>query len=111
SLQAFAEKARGHMRRMFGTEPVNKDYTSIISDRHYARLESLVADAAAKGAKILQAAKADDPNWKAKRKFPPTIVVGATPDMGLMQEEIFGPILPVLGYKDDKEPVAFINKG
>jgi coniferyl-aldehyde dehydrogenase len=110
-VQAFAEKVRTHMRRMFGTEPVNKDYTSIISDRHYARLEALVADAAAKGAKILQWAKADDPNWKAKRKFPPTLVVGATPEMGLMQEEIFGPILPVLGYRDEKEPLAFINKG
>ena len=39
SVQAFAEKVRTHMRRMFGTEPNNKDYTSIISDRHYARLE------------------------------------------------------------------------
>jgi coniferyl-aldehyde dehydrogenase len=110
-VQAFAEKVRTHMRRMFGTEPTNKDYTSIISDRHYARLETLVADAAAKGAKILQWAKADDPNWKAKRKFPPTLVVGATAEMGLMQEEIFGPILPVLGYRDEKEPLAFINKG
>ncbi|HET8876404.1 MAG TPA: aldehyde dehydrogenase family protein, partial [Casimicrobiaceae bacterium] len=65
SVQAFAEKVRTHMRRMFGTEPTNKDYTSVISDRHYARLEALVADAAAKGARILQWAKADDPNWKA----------------------------------------------
>jgi coniferyl-aldehyde dehydrogenase len=110
SVQAFAEKVRMHMRRMFGTEPNNKDYTSIISDRHYARLETLVAEAAAKGAKILQPAKPDDPNWKARRKFPPTIVVGATAEMGLMQEEIFGPILPVMGYRDDKEPIAFINK-
>src|SRR6516165_10249246 len=110
SVQAFAEKVRTHMRRMFGTEPNNKDYTSIISDRHYARLENLVADAAAKGAKILQPAKADDPNWKARRKFPPTIVVGATPDMTLMQEEIFGPILPVLGYADAQEAVAYINR-
>ena len=94
SVQAFAEKVRTHMSRMFGTEANNKDYTSIISDRHYARLEALVADAAAKGAKVLQPAKADDPNWKAKRKFPPTIVIGATPDMGLMQEEIFGPSCP-----------------
>ena len=111
SVQAFAEKVRTHMRSMFGTEPGNKDYTSIISDRHYARLEALVADAAAKGAKVMQWAKADDPNWKARRKFPPTLVVGATPEMGLMQEEIFGPVLPVLGYRDDKEPLAFINKG
>ena len=69
-MQAFAEKVRAHMRRMFGTDPDNKDYTSIISDRHYARLESLVADAAAKGAKILQPAKADDPNWKAQAQIP-----------------------------------------
>jgi coniferyl-aldehyde dehydrogenase len=110
-VQAFAEKVRTHMRTMFGTEPSNKDYTSIISDRHYARLESLVADAAAKGAKVLQWAKADDPNWKGKRKFPPTLVVGATPEMGLMQEEIFGPILPIVGYREEKEPLAFINKG
>ncbi|HLZ01678.1 MAG TPA: coniferyl aldehyde dehydrogenase [Bradyrhizobium sp.] len=109
-VQAFAEKVRTHTRRMFGTEPNNKDYTAIISDRHFARLEGLVADAAAKGAKILQPAKPDDPNWKARRKFPPTIVVGATPDMALMQEEIFGPVLPVMGYKDAKEPIAFINK-
>jgi len=107
---AFAEKVRTHMRRMFGTEPGNKDYTSIISDRHYARLERLVADAAAKGAKILQPAKADDPNWKARRKFPPTIVVGATSDMTVMQEEIFGPVLPVLGYRDAGETIAYVNK-
>jgi len=110
SVLAFAEKVRTHMRRMFGTEPGNKDYTAIISDRHYARLESLVADAAAKGAKIMQPAKPDDPNWRARRKFPPTIVVGVTPDMSLMQEEIFGPVLPVMGYKDARESIAFVNK-
>ncbi len=109
-LQTFADKVAGHMRRMFGTDPANKDYTSVISDRHYARLEALVADAAAKGARILQPAKADDPAWKRMRKFPPTIVVGATPEMTLMQEEIFGPVLPVIGYKDAKEPVSYINK-
>jgi coniferyl-aldehyde dehydrogenase len=110
SLQAFAEKVRAHMRRMFGTGPTNRDYTSVISDRHYARLEGLVADAASRGAKILQPARPDDPNWKARRKFPPTLVVGATTDMAIMQEEIFGPVLPVMGYRDAAEPIAFINR-
>lgn len=110
SLQAFAEKVRAQMRRMFGTDPANKDYTSIISDRHYARLEGLVADAAQRGAKILQPAKADDPNWKAHRKFPPTLIVGATEEMAAMQEEIFGPVLPVLGTRDPAEAIAFINR-
>lgn len=110
TLQAFAEKVRTQMRRMFGTDPANKDYTSIISDRHYARLEGLVADAARRGAKILQPAKADDPNWKAHRKFPPTLIVGATEDMAAMQQEIFGPVLPVLGTRDPAQAIAFINK-
>jgi coniferyl-aldehyde dehydrogenase len=109
-VQVFADKVQASMRAMFGSSPDNKDYTSVVSDRHYARLESMVADAAAKGARILQAAKPDDPAWKSRRKFPPTIVVGATADMTIMQEEIFGPLLPVIGYKDAKEPIAYINK-
>jgi coniferyl-aldehyde dehydrogenase len=110
SVQDFADKVQANMRTMFGTDPDNKDYTSIVSDRHYARLESLVTDAAVKGARIMQTAKPGDPAWKSKRKFPPTIVVGVTPDMTIMQEEIFGPLLPILGYKDPAEPVSYINK-
>ena len=110
SVQDFADKVQANMRTMFGIDPDNKDYTSIVSDRHYARLEGLVADAAAKGARIMQTAKPGDPAWKSKRKFPPTIVVGVTPDMTIMQEEIFGPLLPVLGYKDPAEPISYINK-
>jgi coniferyl-aldehyde dehydrogenase len=109
SVQDFAEKLQGQMRRMFGTSPENKDYTSIISDRHYARLEDLVTDAAAKGARIMQAAKPGDPAWKSKRKFPPTVIVGASPEMTVMQEEIFGPLLPVVGYRDATGPIAHVN--
>jgi len=109
-VQEFADKLDGRMRGMYGTSPDNADYTSIVSDRHYARLEALAADAAAKGAKIVQMAKPDDPAWRAKRKFPPTLVVGATPDMTIMQEEIFGPLLPIVGYKDAGEPVSWINR-
>jgi coniferyl-aldehyde dehydrogenase len=109
-VQDLAERVHANMLTMFSTDPDNKDYTSIVSDRHYARLEGLVADAAAKGARILQAAKPDDPAWKSKRKFPPAIVVGVTPEMAIMQEEIFGPLLPIMGYRDAGEPVAHINR-
>jgi coniferyl-aldehyde dehydrogenase len=109
-VQDFAGKLERHMQRMYGTDPGNADYTSIISDRHYARLEGLVADAAAKGARIVQAAKPNDPAWRSKRKFPPTLVVGAAPDMTIMQEEIFGPLLPIVGCKNAGEPVSWINR-
>jgi coniferyl-aldehyde dehydrogenase len=94
---------------MVGTDSGNMDYTSIISDRHYARLENLVTDAAAKGARIVQPASAGDSAWKSRRKFPPTILVGATAEMAVMQEEIFGPVLPIIGTMDAAEPIAFIN--
>ncbi|WP_426437471.1 coniferyl aldehyde dehydrogenase [Bradyrhizobium genosp. P] len=110
SVQPFAMRLNGHIQHMFGTDPANPDYTSIVSDRHYARLENLVADAAAKGAKILQPAAPNDPDWKSKRKFPPTVIVDATPEMTVMQEEIFGPLLPVMGYRDAAEPIAYINQ-
>jgi coniferyl-aldehyde dehydrogenase len=110
AVQEFADKVAGHMRRMFGTDPANKDYTSVISERHYARLEALSADAAAKGATIMQPARPDEAAWKSKRKFPPTIIVGATDAMTIMQEEIFGPLLPVIGYRDANEPITYINR-
>ncbi len=109
-MQDFAQRVQANMLAMFGSDPGNKDYTSVVSDRHYARLESLAADAKAKGATIMQAAEPDDAAWKSKRKFPPTIVVGARPEMTIMQEEIFGPLLPIMGYKDAGEPIAYINK-
>jgi coniferyl-aldehyde dehydrogenase len=109
-VQDFADKVDAGMRRMFGTNPDNDDYTSIISDAHYARLESLVSDASAKGARIIQSAKPDHPGWKSRRKFPPTLVLGATPEMTIMQEEIFGPLLPVVGYEDASETISYINE-
>jgi coniferyl-aldehyde dehydrogenase len=110
SVHDFADKLQTHMRRMYGTDPDNRDYTSIISEKHYTRLEGLVADAAAQGAKVLQLARPDDPAWKSKRKFPPTVIVGATSGMAIMKEEIFGPVLPILGYQDAAEPVSWINR-
>lgn len=108
-LDAFAGKVRDHMLAMFGSNPVNTDYTSIISDRHYARLESLAQDAASKGAKLLQPASSEDPDWRALRKFPPTVVAGATHEMAIMQEEIFGPLLPVMPYRERSEAIHYIN--
>lgn len=109
SVADFADRLRDCMTAMYGSDPGTTDYTSIISERHYTRLEALVADAASKGARILQPAAAGDPAWKSRRKFPPTVITGATAQMTVMQEEIFGPVLPILGVSDTEEPAAFIN--
>ena len=108
-VEEFAAKLLAAMQRLYGTAPDNADYTSIISDRHYLRLEAMVADAVAKGGRALQVAPAHLPEWKTPRKFPPTVILGATPEMTVMQEEIFGPVIPVLGYGEAIEPIAHIN--
>ncbi|TAH66751.1 MAG: coniferyl aldehyde dehydrogenase [Rhodopseudomonas palustris] len=108
-VQDFAARVQRHMIAMFGENPGNPDYTAIIADKHYVRLEGLLADAKAQGASVQQSATPDNAAWRSVRKFPPTVLTGVTADMKIMQEEIFGPLLPVLGYDDPSEPIAFIN--
>ncbi len=76
----------------------NPDYSSIVSDRHFDRLQGLLEDARAKGASLIEINPGRETPDPSERKILPTLVLGATGDMRLMQEEIFGPILPILPY-------------
>jgi coniferyl-aldehyde dehydrogenase len=82
------------------------DYTSIVSERHQARLSALVEDARTKGARIETAAF---PAMARARTMAPTLILDATDDMRVMQEEIFGPILPVKPYAALDEAIAYIG--
>lgn len=109
-IEALVAASQQFMAHAFPTLQSNPDYTSIINDHHYARLMGLLADAQAKGAQIISLAPAGevaaDP---LSRKIAPHLVIGATDDMAIMQEEIFGPLLPVRLCSDAAEPVAYIN--
>lgn len=89
----------------------NADYTGIVSDRHFARLRALVEDARAQGARIVELSEVAGSNGPVHRLFPPTLVLGATEAMRVMQEEIFGPILPLIAYREVDEALARINAG
>ncbi len=84
------------------------DFTSIIDERAYARLEATLEDARAKGATIVNLAEGQNPNPNL-RKFAPHAVLNPTEDMVVMQREIFGPILPIKTYKDRQEVAAYVN--
>lgn len=83
----------------------SSDYASIINSRHYARLKDLTEDARSKGARIVEIALPA----QHEHTLPATVVLGATPEMAVMQEEIFGPILPVVSYKDAEDAIAVVN--
>jgi len=84
------------------------DYTSIIDERSFARLQGALDDARAKGATLVNLAEGQTPD-EARRKFAPHLVLDPTEDMQLMQREIFGPILPVRTYRDQQQVAGYIN--
>ncbi len=86
----------------------NADYTSIISDRHRARLLAAIEEARAGGATILSH---EAPIAADSRNVAPTVVLGAPDDCLLMREEIFGPILPIIPYDRLEDAMAHINRG
>jgi coniferyl-aldehyde dehydrogenase len=88
----------------------NDDYTSIINQRHYDRINSLIDDAKEKGAHVHQINPAnEDFSQQEFYKIPPTIITNTTDDMRVMNEEIFGPVLPVVDYDSVDEAIAKIN--
>lgn len=88
----------------------NPEYTSIINERHFERLLGLLADAEQKGATLINLAPGSESAFDRKsRKIAPHLVLDVTDDMLIMQEEIFGPLLPVKTYRGVDEAVAYIN--
>jgi coniferyl-aldehyde dehydrogenase len=101
----------GHCKRLFAQRypDINGvDFTAIIDQRSYDRLQASLDDARAKGATLVNLAEGQHPD-SARRKMAPHLVLNATPDMVLSQREIFGPILPVRTYKTEQEVADYIN--
>ena len=88
----------------------NDDYSSIINQRHFDRINSLIEDAREKGADINQINPSnEDFSQQEFFKIPPTIVTNTSDDMKIMNEEIFGPVLPVLEYENLYDALTTIN--
>lgn len=92
---------------MFPCVQENTDYTSIINQRQYDRIQHLLDDAKQKGATIIPLAVEETDT--AKRKMPLTLVTNVTDDMQIMQEEIFGPLLPIKEYQNLDDAITYIN--
>ena len=108
--QEFAKASNEAISEMFADLKYNEDYTSVINERHYERINELVSDAKEKGAEVIQINPADeDFEQQELHKIPPTLVLNPTDEMKIMQEEIFGPVLPVKEYEDFDETVNYVN--
>lgn len=110
----FAEVCANRVRERWGETSLEKnaDYCSIINSFHYNRIKGLVSDARSKGAKVvsLDPTGVDEYSGKTNR-FPPTLILPPFDhnDIKVMQEEIFGPLIPVIEMDSVEDSVAFIN--
>ncbi|UWQ92679.1 coniferyl aldehyde dehydrogenase [Rhodobacteraceae bacterium M382] len=88
----------------------NPDYTSILNQAHYDRMQDYLRDARDKGANIVELnPKSEDFAQQPHHKLPPTLILGATDDMAVMQQEIFGPLLPVRDCPDTAAAIQYVN--
>ena len=107
--RAIAAVAAG-VSSMYPTLLANDDYTSVINRRHRDRLAGLVEDAREKGAEaIVVNPGGEDFAGTNGNKMPLTILRNVSDDMRVMQEEIFGPVLPVKSYRAIDEVIDYVN--
>jgi coniferyl-aldehyde dehydrogenase len=98
-LDAFVELAVQAVQKFYPTLKDNADYTSIINERHYARVAQYVAEARASGARVTEINPAGETLAPDARKLPPTLVIDPGEELAVMREEIFGPVLPIKTYR------------
>ena len=110
-LSRFVEEAQTAVSEMFPEIKDNPDYTSVINERHYDRLNDYLEDAAAKGADVITINPSDeDFSQQEHHRIPPTLILNPSEDMKIMQEEIFGPLLPVKTYDHIDETIDYVNE-
>jgi len=110
NIDEFVKAAVDVTSEMYPDMKDNEDFTSIINQKHYDRIQGYLADAKEKGAEVVEINPAnEDFSQQPHHKIPPTLVLNPTDDMQIMREEIFGPVLPIKTYSDVSETVDYIN--
>ena len=105
---SFVQLAKEVALKLYPTWANNSDYTRIINRSHYDRLNDYLLDAASHGATVIPLGASADGCNAENRIFPPALLLGVGDTMRVMQEEIFGPILPVKTYKHASEALNYI---
>ena len=108
-VAAFVDAWNRAMAALYPDGPASEDYTSIVNVRHYDRLRGLLDDAQARGAIVVETGPLPERAKSRAHTIPPTLVFNVHDDMRIMQEEIFGPLLPIVTYRDLADAIAFVN--
>jgi len=108
-LEEVISLATKAVNEMYASLRDNDQYTSVINERHHKRLSGYLEDAEQRGCRIIPLNPANEDFSNGTGKIPPTLIVSPESDALCMEEEIFGPLLPIRTYKDFDETIDFIN--
>lgn len=108
-LEAFVKGYGTAVARAYPQGPAGRDYTSIVSDRHFERLTGLLDDARRRGARVIEVGARPEAARSRPRTLAPTLVLDAGDDAAILREEIFGPILPLRSYRNIDEVIDYVN--
>jgi acyl-CoA reductase-like NAD-dependent aldehyde dehydrogenase len=106
--QAFANAAAAAVAELYPSLRNNPDYTGIVNRRHELRLQELLDDALMRGASVRQLNPAEE-EFEGSGKLAPALVAGVNDGMRIMQEEIFGPLLPLVPYDCLEDAIRYVN--
>ena len=107
---ALVDALRTQVHARYGADMREaKDYTRVVNEVQYRRLRGYVDDARARGLTVIELASVDSARADAERLIPPTLILEPGDDTKAMQDEIFGPILPIHGYATLDAALAYVE--
>ena len=108
--QEFVEEFEKAAAKRYPTVANNQDITWIVNDRHYQRVNSMIEDAREKGANVVQVNPKNETIPEGSRVIPLTVITNTTDDMRVLQEEIFGPVIPIKGVDSMDEAIRYVKE-
>lgn len=107
--EALVEALRREAAARYRSLDDNPDYTRIVNEGQFRRLRGYLDEARERGYQVTSLVPVDPARAEAERIIPPTVVLDPADDAAVMRDEIFGPILPIKGYADIDEAIAYVN--
>lgn len=107
---ALVDALRAQVHARYGADMREAtDYTRVVNEGQYRRLRGYIDDARARGLTVIELASVDAGRAETERLIPPTLIIEPGDDSRVMQDEIFGPILPIHGYAKLEDALAYVE--
>jgi coniferyl-aldehyde dehydrogenase len=109
-MSEFVESSKRSVAKMYPTLLDNPDYTSVVNERHFQRINGYVDEARERGVEVVEINPANENfGQQSAHKIAPTFLIDPPEDSAVMQEEIFGPVMPIKSYDSLDETMDYVN--